>query len=92
MTIYKSKDNSKTATRYKNAVVRRYHNKRVVIAKEREGYLIEITNLGNNHALEPSSKHINLKDKIGINQLLISKETLEAIILNGVDILADEKP
>lgn len=80
-------DNSKKTTNWKNAVERRYHNKRVSLSKTEIGYLLETTICSKDHADEPCSQHAGIKGVIGINQIHISRETLEAFILNAMDLL-----
>lgn len=81
-------DNSKKVFRYPNAIKRKYENKQVVIAKLEDGtYHLEVINFDKEFANEPAVCHKTEKGVIRISAIRMSKETLEAFVVNAIELL-----
>ena len=85
-------DKCKIIFRYHNAVKRKYKNKQVVIADMQDGsYQIEVVNLDKHYANDPCVSHRTEKGIVRLSAMRCSRETLEAIVLNGIEILHKEQ-
>jgi len=84
-------DTSKKVIRYNNAIKRKYHNKNVVLGRLEDGsYYLEIINLDKEFANEPCIGHKVEKGIVRISHLRMSKETLEAFVINAIELLNNE--
>jgi hypothetical protein len=78
----------KLATYYRNAVVRKFHNKKVVVLDIEDGtYGIEIKNFDKENANTPCITHKVDRGVVRVTSMRFSKETLEAIILNYLTLI-----
>jgi DNA polymerase III alpha subunit len=85
-------DKSKMVFRYPNAIKRKYKNKQVTICKLSDGtYHFEAVNFDKEFANEPAVGHETKKGVIRISAFRMSKETLEAFIINAIELLEREK-
>ena len=84
-------DTSKKVFIYPNAIKRKYENKQVTIVNLKDGtYQLEAINLDREFANEPAVSHLTERGVIRVSEFRMSKETLEAFILNAIDILNNE--
>ena len=81
-------DASKKVFRYPNAIKRKFENKQVVLVKLEDGtYHLEVINLDKEFANEPAVCHKTEKGVIRISAFRMSKETLEAFVINAIELL-----
>jgi hypothetical protein len=84
-------DNAKKKRTWLNAIQRRYGRKSVsIIHKEKnDSFLISIKSLASEtiNPKLPSVHHENIEDKISVNSICLTRETLEAIIISGIELL-----
>jgi len=84
-------DTSKKVFIYPNAIKRKFENKQVIIAKLEDGtYYLEAINLDKEFANEPAVCHKTEKGVIRISAFRMSKETLEAFVINAIELLDRE--
>ena len=81
-------DTSKKVFRYPNAIKRKFENKQVILVKLEDGtYHLETINLDKEFANEPAVCHKTEKGVIRISAFRMSKETLEAFVINAIELL-----
>ena len=84
-------DTSKKVFRYPNAIKRKFENKQVTLIKlEDDTYHLEVINLDKKFASEPVVCHKTEKGVIRISAFRMSKETLEAFVINAIELLNRE--
>jgi hypothetical protein len=78
----------KLITHYNNAVVRKFHNKKVAVLDMEDGtYGIEIKNFDKENANTPCITHKVERGVVRVSSMRLSKETLEAIIINYLELI-----
>jgi len=90
----KINDKSRVIFRYNDAIKRKFKNKSVTIVNhDDETFTLEILNLlSKEEANEPAIVHQVEKGVLRVSALRMSKETLEAVVLNGIEILNHINP
>lgn len=84
-------DTSKKVFRYSNAIKRKFENKQVNLIKLEDGtYYLETINLDKKFANKPAVCHKTEKGVIRISAFRMSKETLEAFVINAIELLEME--
>lgn len=80
-------DKSKKVMIYNDAILRKYHNKKVaVIDLKDNSYILQFTNLDKDLANVPCSGHYVKKGIIRIDEMRLSRESLEALIINAIEL------
>ncbi len=81
-------DNSIHVFRYKNAIKRKLKNKRVAICKLDNGnYVLEVISYDNIYAKNKTVRNLVFKDKLRVSEMVITKETLECLVMNAIELL-----
>ena len=84
-------DRSKKVFRYSNAIKRKFDNKQVAICRLKDnGYLLEVINLNRKFANEPAIYHRIERGIVRVSSFFLTKETLEAIVINAIELLDGE--
>ena len=74
--------------RYSNAVRRKLNNEHVSLRWEKDGsYCLEVLTYDNMAAPDPGSMDEDKRNVTQLNVLTMNKETLEAFVLNAVELL-----
>jgi len=74
-------------TRFNNAMERKYNNKKVALVDLKDNsYVIEIRNFDKENADKPCLSHNVTKGVVRVSPIRLTKETIEAIILNYLEI------
>lgn len=81
-------DTSKKVFIYPNAIKRKYKNKQVTLYKQDDNtYYLEAVNFDEHFANEPAVCHKTERGKLRISAFRMSRETLEAFIINAIELL-----
>ena len=80
-------DKCKKVFKYPNAIKRKYNNKQVTVCKNKDdSFCIEILNYDKENALYPCVSHDTVRGCVRVSTIQVSKETLEAIIINAIEL------
>jgi len=81
-------DKAKKVWHYPNAVKRKYCNKQVILVELEDGtFTLEIVNYDKENCNEPCVAHYVLKDKVRVNYIRLSRETLIGVLLNAIELI-----
>ena len=85
-------DKSKRTRYYSNGIVKKYHNKKIMLRKHDKADVFLFDSITyNNSPFEKGDEPIHFtreRDCINVTSVIISRETLEAFILCGMDMLS----
>jgi hypothetical protein len=85
-------DDKAKVHRYNNAIKRKLNNNHVTLCSDDDGsYHLEVVNYDNKFAMQPCIVHQVKREVVRISHFRMNKETLEAFILNAIELLNMEE-